>query len=51
MAEEEVVTQTEETESSKPDFVQDKFWNKDTNEINIEELATKIPRKGNCAPL
>lgn len=40
MAEEEVVTQTEETEFSKPDFVQDKFWNKDTNEINIEELAS-----------
>jgi hypothetical protein len=32
MAEEEVVTQdTEQTEeSSKPDYVQDKFWNKDT---------------------
>jgi hypothetical protein len=47
MAEEEVVTQTEETESSKPDFVQDKFWNKDTNEINIEELAIKsnVPEK------
>lgn len=39
--EEEVVTQTEQTEeSSKPDFVQDKFWNKDTNEINIEELSS-----------
>ncbi len=41
MAEEEVVTQeTEQTESSKPDFVQDKFWNKDLNEINIEELSS-----------
>ena len=41
MAEEEVVNQTEETkEISKPDYVQDKFWNKDTNEINIEELAS-----------
>ncbi len=39
MAEEEVITQ-EQTESSKPDYVQDKFWNKDTNEINIEELAS-----------
>ena len=39
--EEEVVTQTEQTEESyKPDFVQDKFWNKDTNEINIEELSS-----------
>ena len=39
--EEEVVTKTEQTEeSSKPDFVQDKFWNKDTNEINIEELSS-----------
>ena len=38
MAEEEVVTQeTEQTEGSKPDYVQDKFWNKDLNEINIEE--------------
>ena len=41
MAEEEVVTQeTEQTESSKPDYVQDKFWNKDLNEINIEELSS-----------
>ena len=39
MAEEEVITQ-EQTESSKPDYVQDKFWNKDTNEINIEELSS-----------
>ena len=39
MAEEEVITQ-EQNESSKPDYVQDKFWNKDTNEINIEELAS-----------
>lgn len=39
MAEEEVITQ-EQTESNKPDYVQDKFWNKDTNEINIEELAS-----------
>ena len=39
MAEEEVITQ-EQTESSKPDYVQDKFWNKDTNEINIEKLAS-----------
>ena len=39
--EEEVVTQTEQTEEiSKPDYVQDKFWNKDTNEINIEELSS-----------
>ena len=39
--EEEIVTQTEQTEeSSKPDYVQDKFWNKDTNEINIEELSS-----------
>ena len=41
MAEEEVVTQpTEQTEGSKPDYVQDKFWNKDLNEINVEELAS-----------
>ena len=44
MAEEEVVTQpteqTEQTENSKPDYVQDKFWNKDLNEINIEELSS-----------
>jgi hypothetical protein len=41
MAEEEVVTQeTEQTEGSKPDYVQDKFWNKDLNEINIEELSS-----------
>ena len=41
MAEEEVVTQpTEETEGGKPDYVQDKFWNKDLNEINVEELSS-----------
>tara|TARA_B100001939_G_C16900683_1_gene599808 strand:- start:636 stop:1370 length:735 start_codon:yes stop_codon:yes gene_type:complete len=39
MAEEEVVTQEQE-QVTKPDYVQDKFWNKDTNEINIEELAS-----------
>ena len=39
MAEEEVVTQEQE-KPSKPDYVQDKFWNKDTNEINIEELSS-----------
>lgn len=39
MAEEEVVTQEQE-QVTKPDYVQDKFWNKDTNEINIEELSS-----------
>ena len=42
MAEEEVKTESTETveeEIIKPDYVSEKFWNKDTKEINVEDLS------------
>ena len=39
MAEEEVKTESTETveeEIVKPDYLSEKFWNKDTKEINVE---------------
>ncbi len=39
MAEEEVKTEEQKEEIVKPDYVSEKFWNKDTKEINVEELS------------
>ena len=42
MAEEEVKTESKETieeEIAKPEYVSEKFWNKDTKEINVEDLS------------
>ena len=38
---EEVATQeTQETKTQeKPEYVPEKFWNKDLNEVNVEELS------------
>ena len=30
----------EQTEVTKPEYVQDKFWNTDTKEVNLENLAS-----------
>ena len=41
MAEEQTQeTQQEEQESSKPEYISDKFWDKDRSEINVESLGT-----------
>ena len=40
---EEVTQSTENQETKtveKPEYVPDKFWNKDLNEINVEELSS-----------
>ena len=39
MAEEEVKTEEQKEEIVKPDYVSEKFWNKDTKEIIVEELS------------
>ena len=39
---EEVTQSTENQETKtveKPEYVPDKFWNKDLNEVNVEELS------------
>ena len=41
MAEEQTQeTQQEEQESNKPEYISDKFWDKDRSEINVESLGT-----------
>ena len=30
----------EQTEVTKPDYIQDKFWNAETKEVNLENLAS-----------
>ena len=41
MAEEQTQeTQQEEQESNKPEYISDKFWDKDRNEVNVQSLGT-----------
>ena len=41
MAEEQVQeTQQESQESNKPEYISDKFWDKDRGEVNVESLGT-----------
>jgi len=30
------------SEATKPEYVQDKFWNADTKQVNIENLASSL---------
>ena len=34
-----IATETNSTEASKPEYIQDKFWDADNNKVNLENLA------------
>ena len=40
MSEEDNKQETTQQESAKPEYISDKFWDKDRNEINVESLGT-----------
>ena len=35
-----IATETNSTEASKPEYIQDKFWDADNNKVNLENLAS-----------